>query len=101
MVRQLRRSPSGSQNGYTRQTTLTYPLMATLTENTQTDAAVPEALLGDVVSVSPPAAGLAAGMVIAQAWVPAAGSVSISLYNSTAGNITPGAVVFGITLHHQ
>jgi hypothetical protein len=103
MAAPTRRSPSGTERQYTRQLTLTWGLIAAGAESTITSAAgaIPEARLGDVVTVSPPLAGLAAGMVIAQAWVPAAGQISVSLVNTTAGGLTPGAVILEVNLAHQ
>jgi hypothetical protein len=49
------------------------------------------AVVGDAISIHPPAAGLTTGLVIGQAYVSAADTVIIQIWNPTAGTINEGA----------
>lgn len=90
---------SGSQKGLVLggiisvQATLTYTLIATNVTQDQTTA-VSGAVLGDFVLATPTTA-LVAGLELT-AFVSASNTVTVRIGNSTAGGITPGALVFNI-----
>lgn len=69
--------------------------MATTAAATISSTAVaincPGIRLGEVVRVSPPAAGCGAGISIGEAYVTANDAVSVKFVNPTAGNVTPTA----------
>ena len=56
------------------------------------------AVVGDAISIHPPAAGLTTGLLIAQAYVSAADTVIIQIWNPTAGTINEGAADWIYTL---
>jgi len=74
-------------------TTLTYTLIGSNLTQDQT-ATVNGAVLGDFV-LAVPTTALAAGYGIT-AFVSAANTVTVRIDNSTAGGLTPGALVFNI-----
>lgn len=73
--------------------------MAAGAEDTQT-MAVPGAAIGDGVTVNPRAA-LEQGIVIKQAFVSAANTVSMIALNTTAGAVNPAAVVCDVYVTKQ
>ena len=65
--------------------------------NEDSTIAVPEANVGDIVLVSPQAT-LLDGLVISQAYVSAAGTITFTTENHTAGALNQGATVFSFAL---
>lgn len=86
-----RKSPSGRELSWTRE--LSYDYTAGIAAQTQSGVSVgfPEALPGDLITVTPHTGGIDAGLCIAWTFVPAAGFVQVFLGNYTAAPINPGA----------
>lgn len=60
--------------------------------------ALPGAEVGDAVSLNPPAAGLPAGLTVAQVYISAADVVAVAFENPTGGDISPPSAVWKYTL---
>ncbi len=77
----------------------TWGAITTLASTTQT-IAVPGAVVGDRVVVGLPVGGLQAGIMVTP-WVSASDVVSIRLYNSTTGSLTPtAAATWSVSVLH-
>jgi hypothetical protein len=75
--------------------TLTFPLIAAVSQNTQTFT-VSGAAVGDEVILALPAAPTAG--IVFNAFVSAANTVSVRASNITAAGVTPGAATYGVVV---
>jgi hypothetical protein len=70
--------------------------IAAASEGTET-VPVPEARVGDVVHVTPRTA-LDEGIILSYAWVSASGTISVTLFNHTAGAIDVASATWDYVL---
>jgi len=88
-----RTSPSGSVTRVKGQVTVDFVSCPAATVTIQT-VTIPGAQLGDVVLMSPPAAGLSVAVQAGVGYVSAANTVKMPVVNPTAGALDPAAAVF-------
>lgn len=62
------------------------------------DVTVTGAAVGDIVLMQPPAADMTAGLIIGQAWVAAANTVTVRIFNQSAGTIDEAAATWNYLL---
>lgn len=74
------------------------PASLNATTAADTSITITGAVAGDSVVLNPPTAGLTAGMFIVGAWVSAADTVTVRLYNSTGAPIDEAAADWSYTL---
>ena len=75
--------------------TLTFPLIAAASQNTQS-LTITGAAVGDEVALALPAAPTAG--IVFNAFVSSANNVSVRASNITAAGVTPGAATYGVTV---
>lgn len=79
---------SGTQLTYVQRGSVAVdPASLAATTEAETSVTIAGAVAGDTVIMNPPAAGLTAGLLFCGAYVSAADTVKIRLYNTTAGPI--------------
>jgi hypothetical protein len=62
------------------------------------DVTVTGAVVGDLVFMQPPAADMTAGLLVGQAWVAAADTVTVRVYNFSGGTINEASATWIYTL---
>jgi len=83
---------SGTEITYIQRGTVSVnPASLNATTAADTSITITGAQTGDTVILNPPTAGLTAGMFVVGAWVSAADTVKVRLYNSTGGAIDEAA----------
>lgn len=88
-----RTSPSGSVTRIKGQVTVDFAACGAAAVTIQT-VSLPGCLLGDVVLLAPPLAGLSVAVMCGVAYVSAAGTVKMPVVNPTAGALDPASAVF-------
>lgn len=85
----------GTQITYIKKGTVSVnPASITNAEVGETEVTITGAATGDVVIMQPPAAGLTAGLVVVGAYVSAANTVKLRLFNGSAAPINEAATDF-------
>jgi hypothetical protein len=95
-----RTSPSGAVTRIKGQVTVDFASCGAAAVTIQT-VALPGAKLGDVVLMSPPAAGLSVAVACCTGYVSAADVVKMPVVNPTAGALDPASATFEYTLFRQ
>jgi hypothetical protein len=95
-----RTSPSGAIARIKGQVTVDFASCGAAAVTIQT-VTIPGALLGDVVLMSPPAAGLSVAVMCGVGYVSAANTVKLPVVNPTAGALDPASATFEYTLFRQ
>lgn len=92
-----RTSPSGSVTRIKGQVTVDFASCGPAAVTIQS-VTLPGAQLGDVVLMSPPAAGLSVAVMCGTGYVSAANAVKMPVVNPTAGALDPASATFEYTL---